>query len=61
MIFWWKPLFNSLYPMVSSSAKEVFIQGIIRDGKTFCSGDWAERLADLQVVEACLLPDLPKA
>lgn len=105
--------------MVSSSAKEVFIQGITRDGKTFRPSDWAERLAgvmspfrpggaqrgshlsyspwcipttlggvkcvvvnhdlrdydvmawdfcmnfardnDLQVVEACLLPESPKA
>jgi len=31
--------------MVSSSAKEVFIQGITRDGKTFRPSDWAERLA----------------
>jgi hypothetical protein len=31
--------------MVSSSAKEVFIQGLTRDGKTFRPSDWAERLA----------------
>ena len=31
--------------MVSSSATEVFIQGITRDGKTFRPSDWAERLA----------------
>jgi len=31
--------------MVSTSAKEVFIQGITRDGKTFRPSDWAERLA----------------
>lgn len=35
----------SLYPMVSNSAKEVFIQGITQDGKTFRPSDWAERLA----------------
>ena len=34
-----------LYPMVSNSAKEVFIQGITEDGKTFRPSDWAERLA----------------
>ena len=34
-----------LHTMVSSSAKEVFIQGITRDGKTFRPSDWAERLA----------------
>ena len=34
-----------LYPMVSNSAKEVFIQGITHDGKTFRPSDWAERLA----------------
>ena len=31
--------------MVSSSAKEVFIQGITSSGKTFRPSDWAERLA----------------
>jgi hypothetical protein len=32
-------------PMVSSTAKEVFIQGVTRDGRTFRPSDWAERLA----------------
>jgi len=31
--------------MVSSSAKEVFIQGITSSGKAFRPSDWAERLA----------------
>ena len=31
--------------MVSDSAKEVFIQGVTREGKTFRPSDWAERLA----------------
>ena len=31
--------------MVSDSAKEVFIQGITREGRTFRPSDWAERLA----------------
>lgn len=31
--------------MVSSSAKELFILGHTRDGKTFRPSDWAERLA----------------
>ena len=31
--------------MVSNTAKEVFIQGITRDGKIFRPSDWAERLA----------------
>src|SRR4051794_4488729 len=31
--------------MVSSSAKEVFIRGMTRDGRTFRPSDWAERLA----------------
>jgi hypothetical protein len=31
--------------MVSNDAKEVFIQGITREGKTFRPSDWAERLA----------------
>jgi hypothetical protein len=30
--------------MISSSAKEVFIQGITREGKTFRPSDWADRL-----------------
>jgi len=105
--------------MVSSSPKQVFIQGITKSGSTFRPSDWAERLAgvmsqfrpggnklgshiayspwcvptvvngvkvvivdsalrdfepmawdfcmnfardnDLQISEACLLPDAPKA
>ena len=35
----------SRQPMVSPSAKEVFIQGITQDGRTFRPSDWAERLA----------------
>ena len=31
--------------MVSDAAKEVFIQGLTRDGRTFRPSDWAERLA----------------
>jgi len=31
--------------MVSSSAKEVFIQGITHQGRIFRPSDWAERLA----------------
>lgn len=31
--------------MVSSSAKQVFIQGITRNGRVFRPSDWAERLA----------------
>jgi len=31
--------------MVSSSAKEIFILGVTRQGKTFRPSDWAERLA----------------
>src|SRR5687767_5052253 len=36
---------RSRHTMVSSTAKEVFIQGITRDGRTFRPSDWAERLA----------------
>ena len=32
-------------PMPSSPAREVFIQGVTRDGRTFRPSDWAERLA----------------
>jgi hypothetical protein len=31
--------------MISNSAKEIFIQGLTRDGKIFRPSDWAERLA----------------
>lgn len=31
--------------MVSNSAKEVFIQGLTQDGKTFRPSDWADRLS----------------
>ncbi|RYG13048.1 MAG: DUF3579 domain-containing protein [Burkholderiales bacterium] len=31
--------------MVSDTAKQVFIQGVTKDGKTFRPSDWAERLA----------------
>jgi hypothetical protein len=31
--------------MISPTAKQVFIQGITRDGRTFRPSDWAERLA----------------
>ena len=31
--------------MVSSTAKEVFILGLTKDGRTFRPSDWAERLA----------------
>jgi hypothetical protein len=31
--------------MVPSQSKEVFIQGLTRDGRTFRPSDWAERLA----------------
>jgi hypothetical protein len=31
--------------MVTSSARELLIQGITRDGRTFRPSDWAERLA----------------
>lgn len=31
--------------MVSSAAKEIFIQGITHDGRAFRPSDWAERLA----------------
>ena len=31
--------------MASSTDREVFIQGVIQDGRTFRPSDWAERLA----------------
>lgn len=35
---------KTFHSMVSNSAKEVFIQGVTRDGKTFRPSDWADRL-----------------
>lgn len=35
---------KNLYPMVSNTAKEIFIQGVTQDGKTFRPSDWADRL-----------------
>jgi hypothetical protein len=36
---------NVFAHIVSPTAKEIFIQGITRDGRTFRHSDWAERLA----------------
>jgi hypothetical protein len=36
---------TDLYPMVSNSAKEVFILGLTQSGRPFRPSDWAERLA----------------
>ncbi|MEY2772462.1 MAG: hypothetical protein RIQ38_2881, partial [Pseudomonadota bacterium] len=36
---------SSPHTMVSPAAKEVFIQGVTLDGRTFRPSDWAERLA----------------
>ena len=36
---------KTFHQMVSNSAKEVFIQGITQDGKTFRPSDWADRLS----------------
>lgn len=45
MVLLHRTSFKAAYPMVSSSAQEVFIQGITHSGKTFRPSDWAERLA----------------
>src|SRR5437868_6111478 len=36
---------DRLHTMDPSTAREVFIQGVTRDGRTFRPSDWAERLA----------------
>jgi hypothetical protein len=36
---------TDIYPMVSNSAKEVFILGLTQSGRAFRPSDWAERLA----------------
>jgi hypothetical protein len=38
-------ILTDLYPMVSNSAKEVFILGLTQSGRPFRPSDWAERLA----------------
>lgn len=40
-----EPLHLPSVPDASSRSREVFIQGITRDGRTFRPSDWAERLA----------------
>ncbi|HEV7913128.1 MAG TPA: DUF3579 domain-containing protein [Albitalea sp.] len=40
--------------MTDSKPREVFIQGITRDGKTFRPSDWAERLCGAM---SCFRPD----
>jgi hypothetical protein len=40
--------------MASPPAREVFIQGITKDGRTFRPSDWAERLAGAM---SCFRPD----
>jgi Protein of unknown function (DUF3579) len=42
-LIWIEP--ESLAPMPTAPYKEVFIQGITRQGQTFRPSDWAERLA----------------
>ena len=41
-------------PMDSNKPRQVFIQGITRDGRTFRPSDWAERLAGAM---SCFRPD----
>lgn len=36
---------NDIYPMVSNTAKKVYILGLTRGGRAFRPSDWAERLA----------------
>ena len=38
-------LYYDRNPMVAPTSKEVFIQGITHEGRTFRPSDWAERLA----------------
>jgi Protein of unknown function (DUF3579) len=37
--------YRNVKHMISTTAKEIFIQGLTLDGKTFRPSDWAERLA----------------
>ena len=41
-------------PMTDTPSREVFIQGVTLEGKTFRPSDWAERLAGAM---ACFRPD----
>jgi hypothetical protein len=41
----WDRVFAQTPPMTKPPPRQLFIQGITRDGKTFRPSDWAERLA----------------
>ena len=52
---WWRPGRHEPDPsMTAAKPREIFIQGITLDGKTFRPSDWAERLAGAM---ACFRPD----
>lgn len=52
---WWLPARHDPDPpMTAAKPREIFIQGITLEGKTFRPSDWAERLAGAM---ACFRPD----
>lgn len=52
---WWLTARHSPEaPMTAAKPREIFIQGITLEGKTFRPSDWAERLAGAM---ACFRPD----
>lgn len=51
---WWLHARHELFPMTAPKPREIFIQGITLEGRTFRPSDWAERLAGAM---ACFRPD----
>jgi Protein of unknown function (DUF3579) len=51
---WWLHARHEPSPMTAPKPREIFIQGITLEGRTFRPSDWAERLAGAM---ACFRPD----
>ena len=51
---WWLRARHDDSSMTAQKPREIFIQGITLDGRTFRPGDWAERLAGAM---SCFRPD----
>ena len=50
---WWPPARTDASPMTAPKPREIFIQGVTLEGRTFRPSDWAERLAGAM---ACFRP-----
>ncbi len=51
---WWLLARHEPFPMTAPKPREIFIQGITLEGRTFRPSDWAERLAGAM---ACFRPE----